>query len=120
MILIVDDDASVLASLSLLLKQGGYASRTAATPKEALDKLNREAFQIVLQDMNFSRRTDGEEGLELLAEIKARQPNLPVVLMTAWGSIALAVKGVQAGASDFITKPWTNEQILQTVQTILG
>ena len=120
MILIVDDDASVLASLSLLLKQGGYASRTASTPKEAIDKLNRESFQIVLQDMNFSRRTDGEEGLELLAEIKARQPNLPVVLMTAWGSIALAVKGVQAGASDFITKPWTNEQILQTVQTILG
>ncbi len=120
MILIVDDDASVLASLSLLLKQGGYISRTASTPKEALDKIERDTFQIVLQDMNFSRRTDGEEGLKLLAEIKARQPKLPVVLMTAWGSIALAVKGVQAGASDFITKPWTNEQILQTVQTILG
>ena len=70
--------------------------------------------------MNFSRRTTGEEGLDLLARIKALRPGVPVVLITAWGSIQLAVQGMKAGATDFITKPWTHEQILQTVRTVLG
>ena len=70
--------------------------------------------------MNFSRRTTGEEGMELLAQVRAAHPTLPVVLITAWGSIDLAVRGMKAGASDFIVKPWANEQILQTVRTALG
>ncbi len=119
-ILIVDDDFSVTASLVLLLKQAGYRSRTAASPVEALELLAREKPDLILQDMNFSRQTTGEEGLALLNAVKAQQPRLPVVLMTAWGSIALAVKGMQAGAADFITKPWSNEQILQAVKTALG
>jgi DNA-binding NtrC family response regulator len=119
-ILLVDDDFSVTISLALLLKQAGYASQTAATPAEALQRLEREHFALVLQDMNFSRQTTGEEGLELLKQIKVKKPNVPVILMTAWGSIALAVKGVQAGAADFITKPWSNEQLLQAVKTALG
>jgi DNA-binding NtrC family response regulator len=119
-ILIVDDDFSVSTSLSLLLKQAGYSPHAAANPAEALEKLAREDFALVLQDMNFSRKTTGEEGLALLKKIKAQKPQLPVILMTAWGSIALAVKGVQAGAADFITKPWSNEQLLQAVKTALG
>jgi len=119
-ILIVDDDFSVTASLALLLKQAGYPSRAAASPKEALESIERESFGLILQDMNFSRTTSGEEGLHLLAEIKTRQPQVPVILMTAWGSISLAVKGIQSGAADFITKPWSNEQILQAVKTALG
>ncbi len=119
-ILIVDDDPSVTASLVLLLKQAGYASRSAACPVEALALMESEAFAMVLQDMNFSRQTSGEEGLQLLRAIKARKPQLPVVLITAWGSIELAVQGVRAGASDFITKPWTHQQILQAVRTALG
>jgi DNA-binding NtrC family response regulator len=70
--------------------------------------------------MNFSRRTSGEEGLALLQQIKATTPSIPVILITAWGSISLAVQGMKAGASDFVTKPWTNQQMLQTVQTALG
>ena len=70
--------------------------------------------------MNFSRRTTGEEGLDLLARIKRAAPTLPVILITAWGSIGLAVEGMKMGAADFVTKPWTNPQILQTVQTALG
>ena len=70
--------------------------------------------------MNFSRQTSGEEGLALLRELKARHPELPVILMTAWGSIALAVEGMKAGASDFVTKPWTNAQLVQAVETALG
>lgn len=119
-ILLADDDFSITASLALLLKQAGYASLTAATPNEVLSAIAKERIAFVLLDMNFSRQTTGEEGLALLKEIKARQPQLPVILMTAWGSIALAVQGMQAGASDFITKPWSNEQLLHAVRTALG
>ena len=119
-ILIVDDDASVTTSLALLLKQAGYASASAAGPSEALDWLDRADFALVIQDMNFSRQTTGEEGLALLAEIKRTRPELPVILITAWGSISLAVQGIKAGATDFITKPWTNQQIVQSVGTALG
>jgi DNA-binding NtrC family response regulator len=120
MILIVDDDPSVTASLALLLKQAGHASHSAASPAEALAWLEAHPCELVVQDMNFSRRTTGEEGLDLLARIKALRPGVPVVLITAWGSIQLAVQGMKAGATDFITKPWTHEQILQTVRTVLG
>jgi DNA-binding NtrC family response regulator len=120
MILIVDDDRSVTASLALLLKQAGYASMAVSAPDEALDVLRRQPCQLVIQDMNFSRRTSGEEGLELLRQIKAAVPQIPVILITAWGSIALAVEGMKHGAADFVTKPWTNQPMLQTVQTALG
>ncbi|TAK66226.1 MAG: sigma-54-dependent Fis family transcriptional regulator [Bacteroidetes bacterium] len=119
-ILIVDDDASVVTSLTLLLKQAGYHSRSVATPAEAVATLREQQIALVLQDMNFSRQTTGQEGLALLKQIKALKPEVPVILITAWGSIALAVLGIKSGASDFITKPWSNEQILQSVQTALG
>ena len=119
-ILIVDDDASVTASLGLLLKRNGYAHRAAASQEEALAALRAEEVDLVLQDMNFSRGTSGEEGMELLAEIRRLRPGLPVILITAWGSIALAVEGIKAGAADFMTKPWNNAQLLQSVETALS
>ncbi len=119
-ILLVDDDASILASLALLLKQAGYRSRSANSPEAALGVLSSEPIDLVIQDMNFSRNTTGEEGLHLLAGIKSARPLIPVILMTGWGSISLAVQGVKAGASDFVTKPWTHEQLLQSVKTALG
>src|SRR5262245_46680547 len=120
MILIVDDDPSVTTSLALLLKQAGRRSQSVSSPEEALARIEKEDFELVLQDMNFSRTTTGEEGIELLKRLKARKPHLPVILITAWGSISLAVQGIRAGASDFITKPWTHQQILQAVNTALG
>jgi DNA-binding NtrC family response regulator len=120
MILIVDDDPSVLASLSLLLKQAGYPSHAVPGPTDARAWLAAHPCELVLQDMNFTRQTSGEEGLALLAAIRGSHPHLPVVLITAWGSIDLAVRGMKTGANDFITKPWTNEQILQTVRTALA
>ena len=120
MILIVDDDRSVTASLALLLKQAGFPSATAGAPDDALDILRAQPCQLVIQDMNFSRRTSGEEGMALLRQIKLATPAIPVILITAWGSIGLAVEGMKAGASDFVTKPWTNQQMLQAVQTALG
>jgi DNA-binding NtrC family response regulator len=120
MILIVDDDPSVTASLALLLKQAALPSHVAAGPGEAIAWLETHDCALVLQDMNFSRQTSGDEGLELLRRIKTIRPALPVVLITAWGSIQLAVNGMKLGAADFVTKPWTNVQLLQTVRTALG
>ncbi len=120
MLLIADDDPSVTASLTLLLEQHGYVAETAATPEAALLLALRPDCQLVIQDMNFSRQTTGAEGLDLLARIKAKRPDLPVILLTAWGSISLAVAGLKAGAADFVTKPWTNPQLIQSVRTALG
>jgi two-component system NtrC family response regulator len=118
-ILVVDDDASVLVSLALLLRQSGFDVLTCDDPTRALALLAAEPVDLVLQDMNFSPQTSGEEGLALLARIKDRHPGLPVLLMTAWGSIALAVKGVKVGAADFFTKPWHNAQLVELVNTTL-
>jgi two-component system NtrC family response regulator len=120
MILIVDDDRSVTASLALLLKQAGYPSHSVGSPAQALEWVRENSCELVIQDMNFSRRTSGEEGLTLIGQLKTLRPAMPVILITAWGSIQLAVEGMKAGASDFVTKPWTNQQILHTVQTALG
>src|SRR5262245_2097747 len=120
MILIVDDDYSVTASLGLLLKQKGFSSTVATTPAAALAEVSRPDIELVLQDMNFSRETSGAEGLDLLRRIRAARPGLPVILITAWGSIQLAVEGMKAGAADFITKPWSNEQVHQSVRVALG
>ena len=120
LILTVDDDDAVTASLNLLLRRAGYAVVAAATPDRALELVASRDVSLVLQDMNFSLATTGEEGLRLLAEIRKARPDLPVLLITAWGSIELAVQGMKAGAADFVTKPWTHEQILQSVRTALG
>ncbi len=119
-VLIVDDATEVVHSLSLLLKRNGFRPVTAHGPEQALAQLESEAIDAVIQDMNFSRNTSGEEGMALLALIRARQPRLPVILLTGWGSIALAVRGVKAGASDFLTKPWNNDELLRVLRTALA
>ncbi|MGI4742907.1 MAG: sigma-54-dependent transcriptional regulator [Janthinobacterium lividum] len=119
MILIVDDDLAVRTSLRLLLKQAGYTTAAVAGPAEALAAVRAALPQLVLLDMNFSAATTGADGLALLAELKTLAPQVPVVLLTGWGSIALAVAGMKAGAAEFITKPWQNEALLQTIGTIL-
>ena len=118
-VLIVDDDSSVQVSLALLLKQSGFEVLTCDDPQQVLPLLAAQTVDLVLQDMNFSAQTSGEEGLALLALIKEQHPALPVLLMTAWGSIALAVKGVKVGAADFFTKPWQNAQLIELIRTTL-
>lgn len=119
MILIVDDDAAIRSSLALLTRRAGYATRFAATPAEAMEQVRRQTPSLMLLDMNFSRFTSGEEGLTLLKQIKLFHPSLPVILMTAWGSIELAVEGMRAGAFDFITKPWDNRRLLERIGVAL-
>ena len=119
MILIIDDDASVRSSLSFLLKRAGYDVEAVSSPDKALAFVRQTKPQLMLMDMNFSLTTKGDEGLDLLHQMGVLCPAVPVILITAWGSIELAVKGMQAGAFDFITKPWDNRQLLKSVATAL-
>ncbi len=119
MILIVDDDNSVRVSLKLLLKRNGYEVSTAATPAEAIAFVRSSRPDLVIMDMNYTRSTTGEEGLTLLKQIKVFHPDVPVILITAWGNIPLAVEGIRAGAFDFITKPWDNYTLLGRITTAL-
>lgn len=119
MILIVDDDRAICASLKILLTASGFQCMTANTPSDAIATVRAWNLEAVLLDMNFSRFTSGDEGLTLLRQIKIIAPDVPVILMTAWGSIELAVKGMKAGAFDFITKPWDNRRLVQIISTAL-
>lgn len=119
MILIIDDDAVVRSSLTFLLKRAGFEPEAVCGPEEALAVVRTEAPQLILMDMNFTLTTTGEEGIHLLKQVKIFRPEVPVILMTAWGSISLAVQGMQAGAFDFITKPWNNLVLLKSIRTAL-
>ncbi len=118
MILVVDDDKNIRLSLKLILERNEYEVALAEGPKEAMQIVrNTPAVELVLMDLNYTRATDGEEGLTLLKQVKVFRPDLPVILMTAWGSIDLAVQGMRAGAFDFITKPWDNGVLLDRIET---
>ncbi len=120
MILIIDDDIAIRTSISLLLKKEGISVSSVSTPTEAMDFLRQNEVSLVLLDMNFSNETTGEDGLKLLNAIKKKNPTLPVILITGWASIDLAVKGMKLGASDFINKPWQNEHLMQSIRTVLN
>lgn len=120
MILLIDDDHAIQISLSLLFQQEGFKVHTASSPREALAFLEKNSPRLAILDMNFSINTVGTEGLDTLRRIKSLQPQLPVILLTGWGSIELAVEGMKIGAADFMTKPWQNEALLQSVSTILN
>lgn len=119
MILVVDDDIVIRSSLSLLLKRAGYEVSAVPGAAETLELVRSTAPQLILMDMNFSLSTDGEDGLTLLRQVKIFRPEVPVILMTAWGSIQLAVDGIKTGAFDFITKPWNNAALLQRIETAI-
>ena len=119
MILIIDDDSAIRSSLSFMLKRAKYDVQAVPGPKEAIEIVRSVAPQLILMDMNFTLSTSGEEGLTLLKQVKVFRPDVPVILMTAWGSIQLAVQGMQAGAFDFITKPWNNVALMQRIETAL-
>ena len=119
MILIVDDDSAIRSSLSFMLKRAKYEVKAVSGPKEAIAAVRSTTPQLILMDMNFSLSTNGQEGLTLLKQVKLFCPQTPVILMTAWGSIPLAVQGMQAGAFDFITKPWNNAALMQRIETAL-
>ncbi len=119
-ILVCDDDSAVRSSLDFLLKKAGYEPVTVSDPAAILSKIRESDFSLVLLDMNFSLTIKGEEGIEILRKIKTLKPVAPVILITAWGSIELAVKGIKLGAYDFITKPWNNNHLLRIIETAIS
>jgi sigma-B regulation protein RsbU (phosphoserine phosphatase) len=115
--LIADDQPDVLEALRLLLKSEGYQIEAANSPAAVLDKLQSGPFDVLLMDLNYARdTTSGQEGLDLLARIQDIDKTLPVVAMTAWGSVELAVAAMQRGVGDFVLKPWENARLLLTLR----
>ncbi len=117
-VLVADDQKDVLEALKLLLKTEGFAVGTAASPAEALEQLEDHPCDVALIDLNYARdTTSGREGLELLGRIQQLDSTLPVVVMTAWGSVELAVEAMRRGARDFVEKPWDNNRLLSILRT---
>ena len=117
-ILIADDQADVIAALRLLLKRERFQIETASSPAGVLKTIDSEELDVVLIDLNYARdTTSGSEGLDLLTRIREIDPALPVVVMTAWGSVDLAVEAMRRGARDFIQKPWDNARLLAVLRT---
>ncbi|HEY9402427.1 MAG TPA: sigma-54 dependent transcriptional regulator [Pyrinomonadaceae bacterium] len=117
-ILVADDQTDVLTALRLLLKKEGYETEFVTSPAGVLEALEKRDFNAVLIDLNYARdTTSGQEGLDLLGRIHALDSTLPVVVMTAWGSIALAVEAMRLGARDFVEKPWDNTRLLAILRT---
>ena len=118
LVIVADDQSDVVEALRLLLKAEGYRTETAHVPEGVLALLEREQADAALIDLNYTRdTTSGREGLDLLSRIRALDPTLPVIVMTAWGSVEKAVDAMRLGARDFIEKPWDNARLLTTLHT---
>ncbi len=119
--LLVDDQQAVRTALAVLLDLHGIACLEAASPEEALELVRGEDVGVVIQDMNFSKdTTSGAEGIELFRAIRALDPELPVILLTAWGALETAVALVKEGAADYIAKPWDDQKLVLSVRNLLG
>jgi DNA-binding NtrC family response regulator len=117
-ILIADDQPDVLEALRLLLKGNGYQIDTFTSPSAVLRAVEAEDFDVLLVDLNYARdTTSGQEGLDLIGRLQAIDASLPVVVMTAWGSVELAVEAMRRGARDFVQKPWDNARLIATLKT---
>jgi len=119
-ILIIDDDPDVLLTARMFLEQMDFHVGVQSDPEKVISRLKKESFDVILLDMNFTRgRTEGTEGLRWLERIKAQDPDVVIILMTAFGDVDLAVKGIRAGAMDFILKPWQNAKLHASVSSAL-
>jgi DNA-binding NtrC family response regulator len=117
-VLVADDQPDVLEALRLLLKGEECQVETARSPAGVLKALDAGSFDVLLIDLNYTRdTTSGQEGLDLLARVRAIDPGLPIVVMTAWGSVDLAVEAMRRGARDFVQKPWENPRLLAILRT---
>ncbi|HEV2273460.1 MAG TPA: sigma-54 dependent transcriptional regulator [Acidobacteriaceae bacterium] len=117
-VLAADDQVYILEAIEMLLRPEGYRVETAHSPAEALAAIASESFDAVLIDLNYTRdTTSGQEGLDLLAQISAHDSRLPVIVMTAWANVELAVEAMRRGARDFIQKPWDNARLLTILRT---
>ena len=115
--LIADDEPDILTALRLLLKNDGYEPETVSSPAAVLEAIEQRQFDVVLMDLNYARdTTSGREGIDLISRIHALDPSLPIVVMTAWATVDLAVEAMRRGVRDFVQKPWENARLLQTLR----
>lgn len=119
-ILIIDDDRAVCVSIALLLKKRGYGAQAIHSPVVALEKIASYEPDLILLDMNFTIDTSGKQGLRLLEKITNQFPHIPVVLMTGWATVQLAVEGMKLGARDFLAKPWDNQHLINSIKDVLA
>ena len=116
-VLVADDQPHILDALQLLLKGQGFITEATTQPSRVLSTIKAREFDVVLLDLNYSRDTTaGGEGLDLVSQIHAHDANLPLIVMTAWGSVDVAVEAMRRGASDFVQKPWQNRQLIEKLQ----
>jgi len=116
--LIADDQPDVLEALRLLLKGEGYQTEAVTTPNDVIEALKANDFDLLLMDLNYARdTTSGQEGLDLLTKVQAVDSSLPIVVMTAWGSVEIAVEAMRRGVRDFVLKPWENKRLLSILKT---
>jgi sigma-B regulation protein RsbU (phosphoserine phosphatase) len=120
-VLISDDQHDILTALSLLLKLNQFATKSVDSPEQVLDAARNETFDLILMDLNYSRdTTSGREGLDLLTALRRQGVAAPIVVMTAWGNVELAVEAMRLGANDFVQKPWDNQRLLSTISKQLN
>ena len=117
---IIDDDPAVCSSITLLLKRAGFSCQSFSHPNKLWEALSKSQPDLLLLDMNYRVETSGKQGLATLKKIRATAPTQPVILMTGWATVQLAVEGMKLGAQDFIAKPWDNKQLLSSIKTILA
>ncbi len=119
-VLVIDDNPAVGTALSMLFDLHDITTLTALSPEAGLATLAAHNVDLVIADMNFSAdTTSGQEGVALFRDIRARHPDLPVILLTAWTHLESAVQLVKAGAADYVAKPWDNDRLLATVENLL-
>ena len=119
-VLMIDDDEDVLLAAKLLLKKNGHHVIIEKNPKKIPFLLNNDTYDVILLDMNFSKDiTSGKEGFYWLSQIKEKDPNAVVILITAFGDVEMAVRALKEGATDFVLKPWQNEKLLATISTAI-
>jgi phosphoserine phosphatase RsbU/P len=118
-VLIADDQPDVLDALRMLLQPEGIGTHAASSPSAVLDALGRRQFDLLLMDLNYARdTTSGREGLDLLSEVRALDADLPIVVMTGWGTMEIAIEALRHGVRDFVHKPWDNDRVIHTVRSL--
>lgn len=119
MILIIDDDQAIRLSIGLMLTKAGFESVQVSNEEEALEAVRRPDLQLVILDMNLTLSTTGRQGIELLRKIRILAPEVPVIMLSAWATVPLAVEGMGFGAVDFVSKPWSNRDFVAKIKKAL-
>ena len=120
MILIIDDDRAIRLAIGLMLKQAGFESESVATEDDAIGAVRRREYELIILDLNLTLATTGRQGIELLRKIRIFAPKTPVIMLSAWATVPLAVEGMGFGAVDFVSKPWKNSDFVARIRKALA